>query len=235
MPTCLRVSLVIATILGTAYSFLPLPAQDKSVSPQIIATLSGHTDIVYSVAVSPDGKYVATGSFDNTIKLWEAAGSGRESETFTVSFANPSENGLERRLQQRRQPTRLRQRRRFQARSRSRDVLASRPLRGLVTKAPITSLALSPDNSRIALGTKDGPITVHNLADFKELFKLTGHQGPVRSVAFSGNGQTPRIGGDRQDRFASGDPRQRPAARLHRSSPRSRQRGRCQSEQQHGL
>ena len=37
-------------------------------------TLPGHTDLVYGVAVSPDGKQFATGSFDKTIKLWTAEG-----------------------------------------------------------------------------------------------------------------------------------------------------------------
>ena len=32
--------------------------------------LRGHTSHVYSVAFSPDGKYLASGSSDNTIKLW---------------------------------------------------------------------------------------------------------------------------------------------------------------------
>lgn len=32
----------------------------------------GHSDAVYSVAVSPDGKMLATGSFDKSIKLWDA-------------------------------------------------------------------------------------------------------------------------------------------------------------------
>ena len=34
-------------------------------------TLSGHTDYVFTVAFSPDGKTLASGSKDNTIKLWE--------------------------------------------------------------------------------------------------------------------------------------------------------------------
>jgi WD40 repeat protein len=35
-----------------------------------IKTLSGHTNWVYAVSFSPDGKLLASGSFDNTVKLW---------------------------------------------------------------------------------------------------------------------------------------------------------------------
>jgi RNA polymerase sigma factor (sigma-70 family) len=37
------------------------------------ASLTGHTDLVRSVAFAPDGKTFATGSYDGTAKLWDAA------------------------------------------------------------------------------------------------------------------------------------------------------------------
>ncbi|KAF7342956.1 WD-REPEATS-REGION domain-containing protein [Mycena venus] len=35
------------------------------------AVLSGHTDEVYSVAFSPDGKHIVSGAYDNTVQIWD--------------------------------------------------------------------------------------------------------------------------------------------------------------------
>ena len=41
--------------------------------PKERATLKGHTSWVLSVVISPDGKTLASASFDQTIKLWDLA------------------------------------------------------------------------------------------------------------------------------------------------------------------
>lgn len=44
--------------------------------------LKGHTETIYSLVFSPNGKQIVTGSFDKTVKVWDAT-TGKEIRTLT--------------------------------------------------------------------------------------------------------------------------------------------------------
>jgi WD40 repeat protein len=53
------------------FAILLLASACDAPTRQELATLKGqHGDVVLEVAVSPDGKTLASGSWDHTVKLW---------------------------------------------------------------------------------------------------------------------------------------------------------------------
>ena len=59
-----------------------------------VASLAGHTSSVYSVAFSPDGQHIVSGSEDNLVKVWSVSGgkevaslAGHASSVCSVAFS----------------------------------------------------------------------------------------------------------------------------------------------------
>jgi WD40 repeat protein len=57
------------------------------------------------------------------------------------------------------------------------------------------SVAFSPDASRVAAGSSEGPVRVWDAATGKELSRFKGHAGEVGAVAFSPDGRWVLSGG----------------------------------------
>jgi WD40 repeat protein len=47
-----------------------------------IVTLRGHSDDVYAVVFSPDGRWIATAGADSTVKVWDSRAGGKPVRTF---------------------------------------------------------------------------------------------------------------------------------------------------------
>ncbi len=141
-------------------------------------TLKGHTDRVTSVAYSPDGKRIVTGSGDSTAKVWDAE-TGQE--FVTLKGHSGGVTSVAYRLDGRRIVTGS-----WDKTARVWDGETGQELQTFKGhSAQITSVAYSPDGKRLITGSFDQTAKAWDAATGQELFCLTDHTQAVESVAFS--------------------------------------------------
>lgn len=188
-------------------------------------TFEGHTAPIVSLAVSPDGKWIASASWDRTVRLWPLAGGeprvldGHNQNVNGVAFTRDGKllvsasydltlriwplGGGDPRVVTLASPLNA------VAVTADAEVIAAGAdgnifLVGLdgkqlgeidVTNGPIISLAVSPDGSLLAAAGIRGSVTVIDRKARKILRTLVGPGLPVWSVAFFGDNKTLLTGG----------------------------------------
>ncbi|MCA2723233.1 MAG: protein kinase [Microcystis sp. M136S2] len=143
-------------------------------------TLTGHSESVQSVVYSPDGRYLASGSSDNTIKIWEVA-TGKQLHTLTghssgVLSVVYSPDG-----------------RYLASGSQDKTIkiweVATGKVRTLTGhSSQFLSVVYSPDGRYLASGSQDKTIKIWEVATGK-VRTLTGHSSEFLSVVYSPDGR----------------------------------------------
>lgn len=141
----------------------------------------GHSGVAHSISWSPDGRFIAIGSSDGTVTLWDAESGrllnslqGHEDLIFSVAWA-PDGRWIASGSQD--QTVKLW------------DAESGRLLNSFQHhRASVFSVAWAPDGRRIASGSEDRTVKIWNAESGQLLNSLQGHDNSVLTVAWAPDG-----------------------------------------------
>lgn len=154
---------------------------------KVLHRVAGHADLIFSVAIAPDGKTFATASRDRTIRTWDMVTAkevgvlnGHTAAVRSVQYAKDGKwlisAGHDRRL--------------LWWDVAKREQLGSRQWEG----SALEKIRIAPDGRTVAVtirtGSNRGFIALWDMDTDRITHEIRGHMGQVNDVAFSPDGQT---------------------------------------------
>ncbi len=157
--------------------------------PKLLRAWDAHPDALYALALAPDGQTLATGSYDQRIKLWDTA---TGAERRTLKGHNGAVFGLAFRPDGRVLASASADRtvKLWDPATGARLDTLSQPTKELFT------IAFAPDGKTLAAGGADNRIRLWQVTDRalegsnKLLYARFGHEGSVLKLAFTPDGKT---------------------------------------------
>jgi WD40 repeat protein/tRNA A-37 threonylcarbamoyl transferase component Bud32 len=152
-------------------------------SGQVVRTLGGHGNGVYSAAFSSDGHTFASGDGEGTVRLWNLA-TGKLLYTMPVHSSNVSSIVFS-------PDGRTLASGSFDSSIVLSDVASGKKLRTLLNAdAMVNSIAFNYNGHMLASGGTDNTIKLWDVATGKVVRTLQGHTGIVDTVVFTSDGRT---------------------------------------------
>jgi serine/threonine protein kinase len=175
---------LLTLLLGVGAILLLAPSRERpeDTIPTPLHLFKGNAGPLWSMAVSHDGQYLATGTDDGTVRLWDIAGervlwtlNAHKTPVWALAISplgdylvTGSDDGL----------------------TKVWDLKTQKEILGFPKIGGVRALAFDPTGKRVLAGGRDGTVTLWDVATGVEKYKTAGHAGMVAAVAFSPDGRT---------------------------------------------
>jgi WD40 repeat protein len=167
-------------MLGAIAAYFLLPREEKVPTPAHV--FKGNAGPIWSLAISKDGKNLALGADDGTVKFWDIAAervvwtlNAHQTPIWTMALsphgdflATGSDDGQ----------------------AKIWDLKTQENIDTLANNGGVRAVAFDLDGKKLLMGDRNGTVKIWDVRKGADILKTKGHAGPVAAVAYAPDGKT---------------------------------------------